>query len=184
MRHIVVVSLVCLVVLASLVTAQQKPATKPAAAPAAAAAQAATKAATKATTGVPDKAMLAKVMNGWASLNPDNVTAYYDQSSRLPFYDVAPLKYDTFAAYMAGSKDMFATLGSLKFTMNDDAAVHPAGSNWAFSTATMHMRMEDKSGKATEVDCRWTAVWQRKGANWVIVHEHFSAPLPMEPPKQ
>jgi hypothetical protein len=28
------------------------------------------------------------------------------------------------------------------------------------------------------------AVWQKKAANWLIVHEPFSAPLPMEAPKQ
>lgn len=173
MKRVAVVVFVCLAVAASIAGQQPPAKTAPTGQPAA-----------KAAAGMPDKAMLTRVMNGWASLNPDNVVRYYDQSTTFPFYDISPLKYDTFAAYIAGSKQMFSTLSSMKFTINDDAAVHPAGSNWAFSTATMHARMEDKAGKATEVDCRWTAVWQKKGANWVIVHEHFSAPMPMEAPKQ
>lgn len=176
MRRVSLAVLVCLAVSAPFFNVHSASSKPVSAAQATAAGQAGA-------TSLPDKAVLARVMNGWASLNPDNVTRYYDQASALPFYDISPLKYDGFAAYLAGSKQMLGTLASIKFTLNDDAAVHPAGPNWAFSTATMHARMEDKSGKANEVDCRWTAVWQKKGANWVIVHEHFSAPAPMEVPK-
>ncbi len=175
MRRMMITTFVVFACASSLVFAQrQGTPTKPADRAATESAQAAEPAG-----GIPDKATLVKVMDAWASLNTDNVLPFYDQSSTLPFYDLSPLKFDNFAAYMAGSKQMFATLSSLKFTVNDDAAVHPAGSNWAFSTATLHARMEDKAGKVTELDCRWTAVWQKKATQWLIVHEHFSAPLPM-----
>jgi ketosteroid isomerase-like protein len=39
----------------------------------------------------------------------------------------------------------------------------------------------DKADKTTNLDRRWTTVWEKKGPNWLIVHEHFSAPT--EPPK-
>jgi ketosteroid isomerase-like protein len=29
-----------------------------------------------------------------------------------------------------------------------------------------------------EVDGRHTAIWEKRGAKWLIVHEHVSAPLP------
>jgi len=33
------------------------------------------------------------------------------------------------------------------------------------------------------MDARWTTVWEKRGNNWLIVHDHFSAPLPEPPPK-
>lgn len=180
MRRLIVALLVCLVVAPPLAVAQHPPAAKP---PAAAAAGARSPQVAKGVTSVPDRATLEKVMNAWASLDTDNVLPYYDQKSRLPFYDVAPLEYKGFPAYLAGVTAMIPTVASLKVTVNDDAAVHPAGTNCAFSTTTLRMRMEDKAGHVSEMDGRWTAIWQRKAGIWVIVHEHVSAPLAGPPEK-
>ena len=35
-----------------------------------------------------------------------------------------------------------------------------------------------KGGGQTEMDGRHTAIWERRGGKWLIVHEHVSAPLP------
>ncbi len=138
------------------------------------------KAAAQAAAGMPDKALLQQILDAWGTLNPDNVAKYYDQAATDVFYDVAPVKYNGWAEYAAGFRQLAATLQALKFTLNDDATVHHAG-NLAWGTATVRTAMTDKSGKTTNVDCRWTMVWQKKGADWVIVHDHFSAP--MEAPK-
>lgn len=129
----------------------------------------------------PDRALLDQILTAWESMNPDNVAKYYDQAPSDVFYDIAPVKYQGFKQYAEGVKPMFATLSALKFTLNDDVAVHHVGS-LAWSTATMKTAMTDKAGKTTDVDGRWTAIFQKKGARWVIVHDHFSAPAP-EPPK-
>jgi ketosteroid isomerase-like protein len=131
-------------------------------------------------TGIPDAALMQKLAAGWSSGNPDNVAMYYDKAADHAFYDIAPLKYTGWSQYSAGTKELFATLKSINFTVNDDAAVHRVG-NFAYGTATAKTTMTDKAGKATTVDCRWTAIWEKKGANWLIVHEHFSTP--MEPAK-
>jgi len=34
-----------------------------------------------------------------------------------------------------------------------------------------------KDGKAIEVEIRYTGIWEKRGANWLLVHEHLSAPL-------
>jgi ketosteroid isomerase-like protein len=44
--------------------------------------------------------------------------------------------------------------------------------------------MGNKDGSSDSLDWRWTAVWEKEGKDWLIRHEHFSAPLPMPaPPK-
>jgi ketosteroid isomerase-like protein len=131
-------------------------------------------------TTVPDKAVLQKLADSWSQLDTDALTRYYDQSASDVFYDVAPLKYDGFSQYVAGAKEMLSSLKSLKFSVNDDATVHRSG-NLAWTTATVKMTTTDKADKSTNLDCRWTTVWEKKGPNWLIVHEHFSAPA--EPPK-
>lgn len=131
--------------------------------------------------GAPDKALLAQILTAWESMNPDNVAKYYDQAPGDVFYDISPVKYQGFKQYAEGVKPMFASLSSLKFTLNDDVAVHHLGT-WAWCTATVKTAMTDKAGKTSNVDARWTAVFQKKGAGWVIVHDHFSAPAP-EPPR-
>jgi ketosteroid isomerase-like protein len=166
-RRMVAVLAAC-VLLSSLAFAQTTP-------PGKKAAQAATAAA-----GLPDRALVQRVLDGWATLNTDNVSKYYDQAPGDVFYDLMPLKYVSFKAYAEGVKPTFATLDSLKFTLNDDLAVH-GGANLAWMTATVKAVMTDKAGKASPLDCRWTAIWQKKPAGWVIIHDHFSAP--MEAPK-
>jgi len=34
-----------------------------------------------------------------------------------------------------------------------------------------------KTGEAVELDGWHTAIWEDHGGKWLIVHEHFSAPL-------
>jgi ketosteroid isomerase-like protein len=37
--------------------------------------------------------------------------------------------------------------------------------------------MTEKSGKRDLGAFRWTVIWQKEGGQWLIVHEHVSAPL-------
>ncbi len=130
--------------------------------------------------GAPDKVLMQKINDAWGTMDPDNAAKYYDKSASDVFYDVAPLKYSGWAEYVAGAKQLLETLKSIKFVVNDDAVVHRA-STLAWGTATVKTTMTDKSDKTTNLDCRWTVVWEKKGADWLIVHEHFS--VPMEMPK-
>ena len=54
--------------------------------------------------GLPDKDMLAKVLDALVHAGrTDNVVRFYDATSPFPF-DVAPLKFDDFPAYMTASR--------------------------------------------------------------------------------
>lgn len=130
----------------------------------------------KAAAGAPDKAHLQKIWDGWGTLNPANVAEYYATTGAHTFFDIAPLKYASWDEYQAGVVKVLADYKSAKFTVNDDAEIHPAG-QYAWVTATVKEDMTQKSGKREMGNFRWTAVFEKENGKWVIVHEHVSAPV-------
>lgn len=124
------------------------------------------------------KAMIDQYYTAWSTLDPDKAAKYYAKDSDLPFFDVAPLKYKNWADYRAGVIKAFTeTMSSGKLTPNNDLRVTQRG-NVVWTTVTFHLSATPKTGGAMEVDCRHTAIWEKRGGKWLIVHEHVSAPLP------
>ena len=160
MRQRSVSILLCLLALTLGVSAQtKKPATKKTAPPAA----------------TPDKAYLQKIWDGWATLDPANTAKFYATGPNT-FFDIAPLKYNSWEEYEKGVKGVLAGYKSAKFTVNDDAAIHPEG-NIVWGTATVKEEMTSKAGKVEMGNFRWTVIFENKDGKWLIVHEHVSAPL-------
>jgi ketosteroid isomerase-like protein len=124
-------------------------------------------------TGV-DKAHLQKVWDGWSTLDPGNV-AHFCASGPHTFFDIAPLKYSSWDEYQNNVKNVLADYKSAKFTVNDDAQLHPAG-NYVWATATIKEEMTRKNGKVEMGNFRWTVVFEKQGGKWLIVHEHVSVP--------
>jgi ketosteroid isomerase-like protein len=123
----------------------------------------------------PDKAHLQKIWDGWGTLNPDNVAKFY-ASGPHTFFDIAPLKYSSWDEYQKGVRQVLADFKSAKFTVNDDADLHPAG-KYVWGSATVKEEMTHKDGKVDTGTFRWTVVFEHQGGKWLIVHEHISAPL-------
>lgn len=123
----------------------------------------------------PDKAYLQKIWDGWATLDPANTAKFYATGPHT-FFDIAPLKYNSWDEYEKGVKGLVAGYKSAKFTVNDDAAIHPRG-DLVWATATVAEEMTDKAGKVSMGNFRWTVVFENEGGKWLIVHEHVSAPL-------
>jgi ketosteroid isomerase-like protein len=141
-----------------------------------AAAQAKKPAAKKATAGpAPDKTYLQKIWDGWSTLDPANTAKFYATGSNT-FFDIAPLKYSSWEEYEKGVKGVLSGYKSAKFTVNDDAAIHPHG-DLVWATATIHEEMTSKAGKVEMGNFRWTVVFENEDGKWLIVHEHVSAPL-------
>ena len=155
-RTIAVLSAVCILTLTSF--AQKK----------------AHKATTAAGTGV-TKDYLQKIWTGWAALDPANQAQYYAKGPHT-FFDIAPLKYGSWDEYQSGVKGVLAGYKSAKFTVNDDAEIHPHG-DLVWATATVKNELTTKAGKVEMGNFRWTAVWENEDGKWLIVHEHVSAPL-------
>jgi ketosteroid isomerase-like protein len=123
----------------------------------------------------PDKTYLQKIWDGWATLDTKNVARFYAGGAHT-FFDIAPLKYDSWQQYEQGVTGVLSGYKSARFTVNDDAAIHPHGDlTWA--TATIKEEMTAKSGKVEMGNFRWTVIFENQGGNWIIVHEHVSAPL-------
>jgi ketosteroid isomerase-like protein len=130
----------------------------------------------KAAGAAPDKAYMQKIWDGWSTLDPANTAKYY-ASGPHTFFDIAPLKYNSWEEYQVGVKSVLAGYKSAKFTVNDDAEIHSHG-DLVWGTATVKSEMTTKSGKVDMGNFRWTVVWQNEEGKWRIVHEHVSAPLP------
>jgi ketosteroid isomerase-like protein len=127
------------------------------------------------TSGGPDKALLQKIWDGWAALEPSNQSQYYSQGPHT-FFDIAPLKYSSWDEYQKGVVNVLADFKTAKFTVNDDAEVHTMGDHaWGFATVKEDATM--KSGKREMGTFRWTFVFEKQGGKWLLVHEHVSAPL-------
>jgi len=148
--------IICMFTLATSTFAQSKPAGKMAA-------------------GAPDKAYLQKIWDGWSTLDPANTAQYYAKGEHT-FFDIAPLKYSSWDEYEAGVKKVLADYQAGKFTLNDDAELHPAG-DYVWGSATVKSDMTQKSGKREMGTFRWTYVFHKEDGKWLIVHEHVSAPL-------
>ena len=123
----------------------------------------------------PDKAYLQKIWDDWSTLDPANVAQYYATGPNT-FFDIAPLKYNSWDEYQNGVKAIVAGYKSAHFTLNDDLAVHPHG-DLAWATATVKEEMTTKAGKIEMGNFRWTGIFENQDGKWMIVHEHVSAPL-------
>lgn len=123
----------------------------------------------------PDKALMQKIWDGWGTLDPANVAQYYATGPHT-FFDIAPVKYASWDEYDSGAKNVLGGYNSAKFTVNDDAALHPSG-DLVWGTATVNFQMDSKAGKVEMGTMRWTVVWENVDGKWLIVHEHVSAPM-------
>jgi ketosteroid isomerase-like protein len=126
-------------------------------------------------TVAPDKAFLQKIWDGWSTLDPANVAKFYADGPHT-FFDIAPLKYGSWDEYEKGVKGEFTGYKSAKFTLNDDASIHPHG-DLVWATATVKEEMTTKAGKVEMGNFRWTVVFENQDGKWMIVHEHVSEPL-------
>jgi ketosteroid isomerase-like protein len=133
------------------------------------------KPAAKAAGFAPNKALLQKIWDGWSTLDVSKVSEFYATGPHT-FFDIAPLKYSSWDEYQKGVVNVLAGFKTAKFTVNDDADIHPAG-EYYWGTATVKEDATLKSGKREMGNFRWTFIFGKQDGKWVIIHEHVSAPL-------
>jgi ketosteroid isomerase-like protein len=121
--------------------------------------------------------LIRQYYEAWNSANVNNPAPLYAKESDLVFYDFAPLKYTGWEEYKQGvQKNLFDNMASGTLTPKDDLKINRRG-NIAWTTVTGHFSAKMKDGKSMETDFRHTAIWEKRGGKWLIVHEHFSAPM-------
>ena len=113
----------------------------------------------------------------WSAGNVDAPAKFYAQNDGLVFYDAAPFAYHGWKEYRAGAQREFLDgADSIKLAAGKDLKVTRHGLI-AWTTVTIHLHEKAKDGKITDVDLRHTGIWEKRGAKWVMVHEHLSAPM-------
>jgi ketosteroid isomerase-like protein len=121
-----------------------------------------------------DAALLQDVWNAWCTLDPANPAKFYDKTPGNVYFDIAPLEYHSWSEYEMGVHSVLAGIKSGTANV-DEVKIHSAGSaKWA--TAIVHTDFQMKDGSNSKDDWRWTSVWEKRGGDWKIVHEHISAP--------
>ena len=123
------------------------------------------------------KVLIDQYYDSWSKLSTDAPAKYYAKDADCVFFDVAPLKYRGWDEYKAGvQKNFFDNAVSARLTPNDDLKVTRRGTV-AWTTLTFHISVKNKTGPGLEMECRHTAIWEKRDGKWLIVHEHVSAPL-------
>lgn len=123
------------------------------------------------------KDLIRQYYEAWSAANTDKPAPLYAKDAGLVFYDLTPLKYTGWEEYKQGvQKYFFDQMVSGTLTPKDDLQATRKG-NFAWTSVTGHLSAKMKDGKSMEVETRHTAIWEKRGGKWLIVHEHFSAPM-------
>ena len=128
-----------------------------------------------------DTATFRKLINNycaaWSSGNLADAAKFYSKDNGLVFYDLAPFSYNGWKEYAPGvQKEFLETSASLTLTAGKELKVTRHG-NVAWLTVPMHLSEKTKDGKDIDLQIRYTGIWEKRGATWLLVHEHLSVPL-------
>lgn len=138
-------------------------------------------AATRAQQNAGDDATFRKLIDdycaAWSTGNTDAPAKYYAKDAGLVFYDVTPFSYHGWSEYVPGvHKALLDDAASASLTAGKDLKVARHG-NIAWTTVPMHFVEKTKEGKTVEADLRYTGIWEKRGSQWLLVHEHISVPF-------
>ena len=113
----------------------------------------------------------------WSSGRAEAPAKFYAKENGLVFYDLAPFAYHGWKEYHEGvQKELAANAASWTLASGKDLHVNRRGT-LAWTTVSMRYTGKSKDGKTTETQVRYTGIWEKRVANWLLVHEHLSTPL-------
>jgi len=118
-----------------------------------------------------------QLMAAWSTLDPGKAAPFYAKEPGLVFFDIAPVKYTGWSEYEEGTRKVFADFTSMTAKVMNPAA-HVQGKS-AWTTAEVLMTPTMKDGTPMPLQVRHTAIWEKRGKDWMVVHEHVSTPLAM-----
>jgi ketosteroid isomerase-like protein len=127
--------------------------------------------------GMDFKALMVAEAKAIDTLDMANAASFHAKEHEDVFYDIAPLKYKGWSEFAEGAQKLLSQWQSMKCVLGDDLQTHQHGSS-AWGAATWHCDIVHKGGAKEGMDGRWTVIWERRGKDWLVVHEHFSVPLP------
>lgn len=121
------------------------------------------------------KTLMRDIWAAWEQ-GPDAAAKFYSKEPSRIFFDIAPLEYKGWTKYEEGSRKMLGEYARVQFKVDPDAQSFQQGSDFAWGFATLHATLTRKSGSKEDMLLRWTVLWEKQGDDWLIVHEHVSAP--------
>lgn len=125
--------------------------------------------------------LVTKYWQAWEK-GPDAAAPLYAKDAGLVFYDLEPLKYTGWTEYKAGVvPNILAKFQTVKFTVNNDVKTTVRG-DVGWTSATIKGDGALKGGAPVHVVIRHTAIWEKRGADWLIVHDHVSVPSSLPAP--
>jgi uncharacterized protein (TIGR02246 family) len=125
------------------------------------------------------KPLISRYFTAWSTRNPDRAASLYARDPDLVFFDFSGA-HRGWDSYRRAKAEYFAGLGSFYVTPAGDLTATRQG-NLAWTTVTFRGNLSEKGGRITPIQGRHTAVWERRGPDWVIVHEQLSpTPAPVE----
>ncbi len=116
-------------------------------------------------------------------MNAAKPAMFYAKEPGLTFFDVAPLKYRGWQEYEEGFGKMSADLRSFQLTLGPDFHATQAG-DVAWATYTVDYEIQPKTGDVMRGQSRATDILEKRGEEWMIVHEHASLPMMSAPPQE
>ena len=114
----------------------------------------------------------------WSTGNAVAPAKFYAKDPGLVFYDMGPRSYHSWKEYQDGvQKELKENPEDFTLTAGKDLKVSRRGMI-AWTTVSMHLTEGPRNGNTTETNLRYTGIWEKRGASWVLVHDHLSAPVP------
>jgi len=125
------------------------------------------------------RARLERLFASWTDLDATKAAPFYAKDSDLVFIDVGT-EFHGWSDVVAQAPKLFADYRSLKLTLGDDLRTSGSGdTKWA--TASVRAELAKKGGGVERMGIRYTAIFEKRGKDWLIVHEHLSVPAGAPP---
>jgi ketosteroid isomerase-like protein len=120
---------------------------------------------------------LSDCYKAWELLDMKKLAPFYSKEpGNVIFNDIEPVKLEGWEEFKEAETKIMSRFSTWKVEPNDVRVT--AWDNVAVSTATPLLTGKSKAGKSYSLTIRHTAVWERKGDSWLIIHEHWSIPWP------
>jgi len=118
---------------------------------------------------------LEQLFASWTDIDAAKAAPFFAKDSDLVFIDVGT-EFHGWSDVVAQAPKLFADYRSLKLTLGDDLRTGGGGdTKWA--TASIRIELTKKDGDVERMGARYTAIFEKREKDWLIVHEHLSVPV-------
>jgi uncharacterized protein (TIGR02246 family) len=125
------------------------------------------------------KALVERYFTAWSTRNPERAAPLYAKEADAVFIFVTDPVYRGWDDYRAGRGDYLSQFSTVQLTPGSDLKVTRKGTTVAITTVSFNGTGTLKeSGAEVTFAGRHTAVWEKRGTEWVIITEHLSQPAP------